>query len=201
MMQLQALKQLPLLDPMVLGIIETIAAFGPNGSRNHHQPGPRRLKKIDTILLDFGAKYKGYCSDVTRCFAVGKVTPRYQQVYETVARSQQRAIECLNEGVKAADADIAAREIIESENFSPYGHGLGHGLGLEVHEGPRLSSMDIKTKLKAGHVVTVEPGIYLPGKFGIRLEDDVLVTESGAKILTRDKRFDIDPLKIPLLRI
>ena len=180
---------------------ETIAAFGPSGSRNHHQPGSRKLKKVDTILLDFGADYQGYCSDVTRCFAVGKVTPFFRKVYETVARSQQNAIKAVQAGVKGCEIDAAARAVIAEADFPVFGHGTGHGLGLQVHETPVLSGADKKTVLKAGHVVTVEPGIYIPGKLGVRLEDDVLVTENGAKILTRDKRFDICPDKVPLLEV
>lgn len=180
---------------------ETIAAFGPNGSRNHHQPGSRKLKKIDTILLDFGANYQGYTSDMTRCFAVGKVTPYFRKVYETVAKSQQNAIAAIKAGVKGCDVDAVARTVIAKTDLPVFGHGTGHGLGLEVHEAPSLSGMDKKTVLKAGHVVTVEPGIYLPGKLGVRLEDDIWVTEQGAKILSRDKRFDIKPDVVALLNI
>lgn len=180
---------------------ETIAAFGPNGSRNHHQPGPKKLKKNDTILLDFGANFKGYASDTTRCFAVGKVMPLFAKVYETVAVAQQRAIHKIREGVKGCDVDAAAREVIHLAGLAVFGHGLGHGLGLEVHEEPRLSKMDKKSTLRSGHVVTVEPGIYLPGKLGVRLEDDVLVTKTGATILTRDKRFNISPDYVPLIKV
>ena len=179
---------------------ETIAAFGANGSRNHHEPGSRKLKKIDTILLDFGANYKGYTSDTTRCFAVGKVTPVFRKVYETVARSQQNAIAVVKAGIKACEVDAAARATIKQTDLPVFGHGTGHGLGLEVHEAPGVSGADKKTVLKAGHVVTVEPGIYLPGKMGIRLEDDVLVTEQGPKNLSRDKRFDISADRVPLLK-
>ena len=180
---------------------ETIVAFGPNGSRNHHQPGSRKLKKVDTMLLDFGANFKGYCSDMTRCFAVGKVTPFFQKVYETVAKSQQAAIAGIRAGVKGYDADAMARQVIGQTDLPAYGHGLGHGLGLEVHEGPRMNNMDKKAMLQAGYVVTVEPGIYLPGKLGVRLEDDVLVTDTKAVILSGDKRFDINPERVPLLKV
>ena len=181
---------------------ETTVAFGPNGSRNHHQPGRRKLKKVDTILLDFGANYEGYCSDMTRCFAVGKVTPFFRKVYKAVAVAQWTAIKQIKAGLKGSDVDLSAREIIQQANLPVYGHGLGHGLGLEVHEGPRLSrNVDKKGVLQSGHVVTVEPGVYIPGKLGIRLEDDVLVTNKGARILSRDKRFDINPDKVPLLKV
>jgi Xaa-Pro aminopeptidase len=104
-------------------------------------------------------------------------------------------------GVKGCAVDEAARAIIAETDLPVFGHGTGHGLGLEVHEAPGLSGVDKKTVLKAGHVVTVEPGIYLSGKLGVRLEDDVLVTKDGAKILSRDKRFDIKPDMIPLLKV
>ncbi|MHC4836291.1 MAG: M24 family metallopeptidase [Planctomycetota bacterium] len=199
--QLAALYEYKLSDYGAKIGFETIACFGPNGSRNHHQPGSRKLKKTDTILLDFGANYAGYTSDATRCFAVGKVTPFFRKVYETVARSQQNAIAMIKAGVKGCAVDEAARAIIAETDLPVFGHGTGHGLGLEVHEAPGLSGVDKKTVLKAGHVVTVEPGIYLSGKLGVRLEDDVLVTKDGAKILSRDKRFDIKPDMIPLLKV
>ncbi|MEN8127509.1 MAG: Xaa-Pro peptidase family protein [Planctomycetota bacterium] len=199
--QLAALYEYKLSDFGAKPGFETIAAFGPNGSRNHHQPGSRKLKKVDTILLDFGANYKGYTSDTTRCFAVGKVTPFFRKVYETVAQSQQNAIAQVKAGMKACDVDAAARAVIQQAGLPVFGHGTGHGLGLEVHESPGLSGTDKKTVLKAGYVVTVEPGIYLPGKLGVRLEDDVWVTEQGAKILSRDKRFDVKTDTVPLLKV
>jgi len=165
---------------------ETIVCFGANGSRPHHIPGKRRLRKNDTILIDFGAKYKGYNSDKTRCFGVGKVKGEFQKAYEAVALAQKTAIDQICEGVKARDIDAAARKVIKDSGFGVFGHGLGHGLGLEVHELPVLYPKS-KEKLLAGQVVTVEPGIYIPGKFGIRIEDDVLVTKTGPKILTRTK--------------
>jgi Xaa-Pro aminopeptidase len=199
--QLSALYEYKLSDFGAKPAFETIAAFGPNGSRNHHQPGQRKLKKVDTILLDFGASYNGYCSDMTRCFAVGRVTPFFKKVYEAVAQSQQNAIEIIKAGVKGCDVDTVARDKIKQADLPVYGHGLGHGLGLEVHEGPRLSNADKKSSLKAGHVITVEPGVYMPGKLGVRLEDDVLVTDTGAVVLSRDKRFDVKPERVPLLKV
>ena len=196
--QLAALYEYKLSDLGAKVGFETIVAFGPNGSRNHHQPVGRKLKKIDTILLDFGANYQGYTSDVTRCFAVGKVTPFLRKVFETVAKSKQQAMATIKADVKACVVDGAARRVIAQTDFPVFGHGTGHGIGLEVHEAPVLSGMNKKTVLKSGYVVTVEPGIYLPGKLGIRLEDDVLVTEQGAKVLSRDKRFDIGP-DVPVL--
>jgi Xaa-Pro aminopeptidase len=165
---------------------ETIVCFGANASRPHHIPGKRRLRKNDTILIDFGAKFKGYNSDKTRCFGVGKVKRDFQKAYDAVALAQQTAIDLIAEGVRCKDIDASARKIITDAGFAVFGHGLGHGLGLEVHELPILFPKS-KEKLKAGQVVTVEPGIYIPGRFGIRIEDDVLVTKTSHKILTRTK--------------
>lgn len=177
---------------------ETIACFGPNGSRNHHQPGSRKLRKNDMILLDFGANYEGYISDTTRCFAFGKPSDHFCHVYQTVACAQKAAIAAVGAGVKVCDVDAAARRVIEQAGLPVYGHGTGHGLGLQVHEIPYMSASDKKTTLQLGQVITIEPGIYLPGRFGVRLEDDVLVTEKGGKVLTGDKRFDVEPNTVPV---
>jgi len=163
---------------------ETIVAFGPNGSRPHHQPGKRKLKKKDAILIDFGARYKGYCSDITRCFVIGGMTPFYKKVYDVVEQAQAAAIKTIKAGVKLTQVDAAAREVIDKAGLPVYGHGTGHGFGLQIHEDPFLKP-DGKGKLKAGQVLTIEPGIYIPGKLGVRIEDDILVTETGHKILTR----------------
>jgi Xaa-Pro aminopeptidase len=170
----------------VVAAFETIVCFGDNASRPHHIPGKRTLRVNDTILVDFGAKYKGYNSDKTRCFAVGKVKREFQRAYEAVALAQKTAIDLIGEGVRCKDIDAAARGVIAASGFPIFGHGLGHGLGLEVHELPVLYPKS-KDTLKAGQVVTIEPGIYIPGKFGIRIEDDILVTKTGCKILTRTK--------------
>ncbi len=163
---------------------DTIVAFGPNASRPHHQPGRKKLKQKDTVLIDFGAKYKGYCSDITRCFVLGPMTALYRKVFDVVERAQAAAIKAIRPGVKLTQVDAAAREVIRSSGLPVYGHGTGHGLGLEIHELPFLKA-DGKGKLKAGQVITIEPGIYIPGKLGVRIEDDVLVTETGSRILTR----------------
>jgi Xaa-Pro aminopeptidase len=163
---------------------ETIVAFGPNGSRPHHQPGRKKLKRNDTVLIDFGAKYKGYCSDITRCFVVGRPTASYKKVYDVVEQAQAAAIKMIKAGVKIKDVDAAAREVIDDNDLPVYGHGTGHGLGLEIHESPFLK-VESRGTLKAGEVITIEPGIYIPGRLGVRIEDDVLVTEGGCRILTR----------------
>jgi len=163
---------------------ETIVAFGPNGSRPHHQPSRKKLKQKDTVLIDFGAKYKGYCSDITRCFAVGGPTTFYKKVYDVVEQAQAAAIKMIKAGVKINRVDAVAREVIDKSDLPVYGHGTGHGLGLEIHESPFLK-VKSKGTLKAGQVITIEPGVYIPGKLGVRIEDDVLVTNTGCRILTR----------------
>ncbi|MHC4085306.1 MAG: M24 family metallopeptidase [Planctomycetota bacterium] len=163
---------------------ETIVAFGPNASRPHHQPSKRKLKKRDTVLIDFGARYKGYCSDITRSFATCRPTPFFEKVYEAVQQAQTAAIKTVKAGVEMVKVDAAARGMISSYDLPVYSHGTGHGFGLEIHEMPFLKAQS-KGKLKAGEVITIEPGIYIPGKLGVRIEDDVLVTEAGHKILTR----------------
>jgi len=162
---------------------ETIVAFGPNASRPHHQPGKKKLRQKDTVLIDFGAKYKGYCSDITRCFALGPMTALYRKAFDVVEQAQAAAIKSIKAGVRLTHVDSAARNAIRSSGLPVYGHGTGHGLGLEIHELPFLKP-DTKEALKAGQVITIEPGIYIPGKLGIRIEDDVLVTKTGHKILT-----------------
>lgn len=163
---------------------ETIVAFGPNASRSHHQPSQRKLKKKDTILIDFGAKYKGYCSDITRCFVIGGPTNFYKRVYDVVEHAQAAAIKMVKAGVKIKQVDTAAREVIAKNDLPVYGHGTGHGLGLEIHESPFIKA-ESKGTLRAGQILTIEPGIYIPGKLGVRIEDDVLVTETGCRVLTR----------------
>ena len=163
---------------------ETIVAFGPNGSLPHHQPGARKLKNNDTVLIDFGVRYKNYCCDLTRCFVVGRASAFYKKVYETVQAAQAAAIKLIKPGVEICKVDAAAREVIAERGLPVYGHGTGHGLGLEVHE-ELVISAESKGRLQPGMVFTIEPGVYIPGKLGVRIEDDVLVTESGCKILNR----------------
>jgi Xaa-Pro aminopeptidase len=162
---------------------DTIVAFGANGSRPHHQPGQRKLRKNDTILIDFGVKHKSYCCDITRCFAKGRPSQFYRKVYEAVKASQAAAIQTVKAGILMREVDSAARNVIGICGMPVYGHGTGHGLGMEIHEEPYVTDKS-KGKLKAGQVITVEPGIYMPGKLGVRIEDDVLVTKGGCKILT-----------------
>ncbi len=163
---------------------ETIVAFGPNASRPHHQPGARKLKKNDTVLIDFGVRYKNYCCDLTRCFVVGRATAFYKEVYNAVQEAQAAAIKMVKPGAKISEVDAAARQVISKYDLPVYGHGTGHGLGLEVHEEPVIDEKS-KGRLEAGMVFTIEPGVYIPGKLGVRIEDDVLVTKNGSSILTR----------------
>jgi Xaa-Pro aminopeptidase len=170
---------------------EAIIAFGPNASRPHHQPSSRRLRKRDSVLIDFGAKHKGYCCDITRSFAFGGEISRpgsrratfYKRVFEVVQEAQAAAIKIVTAGVKMVDVDSAAREVIRKSGLPVYGHGTGHGFGLEIHELPFINEQN-KGELKAGQVITIEPGVYMPGRVGVRLEDDVLVSETGCEILT-----------------
>jgi Xaa-Pro aminopeptidase len=163
---------------------ETIVAFGANASRPHHQPSGRKLRQSDTILIDFGATSKGYTSDITRCFVVGKPTAAYRRAYEIVERAQAAAISTARAGAELATVDAAARAVIRESGLPVYGHGSGHGIGLEIHEIPFLKE-DAQGTLQAGQIITIEPGVYIPGKLGVRLEDDILITEDGCQILTR----------------
>ncbi|MCX5637172.1 MAG: aminopeptidase P family protein [Planctomycetota bacterium] len=179
---------------------DTIVAFGPNASRPHHRPTTRKLKQKDTVLIDFGAKYKGYCCDITRCFALGQPsggTTFYKKVYDVVEQAQSAAIKMVKAGVEIVRVDAAAREVIRKNDLPVYGHGTGHGFGLEIHESPFLKP-EAKGKLKTGQIITIEPGVYIPGKLGVRIEDDILVTEGGCEILTRNCPHS--PL-LPLLKI
>ena len=151
----------------------------------HHQPGRRKLKKNDCVLIDFGARFKGYCCDITRCFVIGRPNRFYKKAYVAVQQAQTAALKMIKAGVAAKKVDAVAKEVIGKYGLPVYGHGTGHGLGLEIHEEPFLSAKS-KGKLKAGEIITIEPGVYIPGKLGIRIEDNVLITETGSRILTRN---------------
>jgi Xaa-Pro aminopeptidase len=161
-----------------------IVAAGPNGAQPHAEPGGREIGRGELIVFDMGAQLDGYCSDGTRTFATGEPGEAARAVYEVVRQAQQAALEAIRAGVRGEDVDGAAREVIVAAGHGDrFGHGLGHGVGLEVHEAPRLSfrSDDV---LAAGEVVTVEPGIYLPGELGVRIEDLVVVTDEGLRNLS-----------------
>ena len=148
------------------------------------RPGVRKVKSGDFITMDFGAVYRGYHSDMTRTVAVGNVTDEMKNVYDTVLNANLAALEKVRAGVKAADVDLAAREVIKKAGYGEYfTHSTGHGVGLEIHENPNISFKNEKI-LENGNIITIEPGIYLPGKFGVRTEDMVLVTKNGCNNLT-----------------
>lgn len=164
---------------------ETIAVTGAKTSMPHGVPDDNVVKKGDFVTMDFGAVYKGYHSDMTRTVAVGEVSPEQRKVYEIVLRAQLKALDVLKCGVSCKEADSAARDVISLAGYGEYfGHGTGHGVGVEIHEAPNLSPRSASV-LKAGNVVTVEPGIYIPGKFGVRIEDMARITRNGCENLTK----------------
>lgn len=164
---------------------ETIAVSGKNSSMPHGVPGNKKIEKGDFITLDFGAVVDGYHSDMTRTVAVGEVSSKQAEIYETVLNAQLKSLETLKAGVSCFDADAAARDVIRNAGYGNYfGHGTGHGVGIEIHEAPRLSPKS-DAILKVGDIVTVEPGIYLPDEFGVRIEDMAFVTENGFENLTK----------------
>lgn len=162
---------------------DTIMAFGSNGSLCHAIPGDRKLKRGDMVLMDFGCKVGGYCSDMTRTIAFGEPGEEMRKVYETVRGVQRNAENMVAPGVVCRDVDTYARTAIDEAGYvGRMGHGLGHSLGIDIHENPRFSQTCTELT-KPGMVITVEPGIYLPGVGGVRIEDTVLVTEDGFESL------------------
>lgn len=164
---------------------EPIVAAGDRAALPHYRPTRRRIGDDGLLLIDWGACGPGgYVSDLTRTFATGKVPARMQKIHRVVDEARQAGIAAVRQGAKAADVDAAARNVIEAAGYGKnFGHGLGHGIGLQVHESVRLSAIS-KDVLKAGMVMTIEPGIYLPGVGGVRIEDDVLVTRDGCEVLS-----------------
>jgi len=163
---------------------ESIVGSGPTGSRPHARPGERTIEAGELVVIDAGTTIEGYASDYTRTFATGPLDGEATEVYETVLLAQQAALDGIRAGLSGIDADSLARSVIDASSFAgTMGHGLGHGLGLAVHEDPRLST-ESDDVLVPGNVVTVEPGIYLEGRFGVRIEDDVVVTTDGIENLT-----------------
>lgn len=163
---------------------ETIIAAGPNSAKPHYRPGKVKLKNNSLLLIDFGAVVGGYTGDMTRTFALGKWPKPMAQVYDIVLEAHQLAAAALAPGKSGAEVDAVARRCITAHGYGEqFAHSLGHGIGLNVHEGPRLSALAQADILKPGMVVTIEPGIYIPGVGGVRLENDYLITERGAKNL------------------
>lgn len=165
---------------------DTIVAGGANGALPHATAGDDPVRRGELVVLDMGCRLDGYCSDFTRTIASGKLDDEARAVYDLVLDAQERALGAVRAGAGCREVDATARDVIESAGHSDrFGHGLGHGVGLEVHEGPRLTQSAEETeRLRAGNVVTVEPGVYLPGRFGVRIEDLVVVGDEGPDVLT-----------------
>jgi len=167
---------------------DTIVGSGPNSALPHYRAGDRVLHAGDLVVLDFGGVLDGYCSDLTRTVSVGNPSPEARRLHAAVREAQEAAIAAVTPGVTTADVDRAAREVLVGHGLGEaFGHGTGHGLGLDVHEEPRVSKprSDVPpARLEPGMVFTVEPGAYLPGFGGVRIEDDVLVTDTGCEVLT-----------------
>lgn len=164
---------------------KVIVASGANSSLPHYRPQETLVKRDQPLLMDWGAIYKGYCSDLTRTLMMGRISPRMKRVYQTVHQAQLEAIKFLRPGVTTTQADRVARDVIEDAGFGKeFGHGLGHGVGREIHELPSMRKIGGEEPLAPGMIVTVEPGIYLPGEGGVRIEDDVLITHSGCEVLS-----------------
>jgi Xaa-Pro aminopeptidase len=161
-----------------------IVAVGPRAALPHASPTSRKIGASDFTLIDWGAHEGLYVSDLTRILVTGKISPKLRKIYNVVLKAQLAAIQAITPGVTCEKVDTVARDIIAKAGYDKqFGHGLGHGTGLDIHEAPRLSQGQ-STVLKAGMIVTVEPGIYLPGWGGVRIEDDILVTRNGHEVLT-----------------
>jgi Xaa-Pro aminopeptidase len=163
---------------------DTIIASGPNSALPHARPGTRKIRPADFVVVDFGAVWRGYHSDETCTFAVGRAGRKHEKIYAVVKEAHDRALEAVSPGVACRAVDAAARGVIEKAGYgSCFSHGTGHGVGLDVHEAPRLSTLS-DAVLEEGMVITLEPGIYIPGFGGVRIEDTVLVGKGGARVLT-----------------
>ena len=167
---------------------DTIVASGHRGALPHGVASDKVIEDGDMVTLDFGAWYKGYASDITRTFAVGSVSPEMEEIYNIVLESQLKSLDEIKAGMTGKEADSIARDVISAKGHGEhFGHSLGHGLGLEVHELPGLSQKSTMT-LEPGMVITIEPGIYVDGLGGVRIEDDAVVTEKGLKKLTHSSK-------------
>jgi Xaa-Pro aminopeptidase len=163
---------------------DPIVAAGPAGALPHYRPSPRTIGDAATLLIDWGASFGGYASDLTRTLHRDHASESFRRAYEAVLEAQQAAIEAIKPGVEAKQVDAAARDVLDRAGLGEaFKHGLGHGTGLQIHEIPKMSSISDET-LASGMIITVEPGVYFDGDFGIRIEDDVLVTETGREILS-----------------
>ncbi len=171
---------------------DPIIATGPASSLPHYRPADIDIKRDTFLLIDYGALYQGYCSDITRTFSIGTLPAKLTEIYKICLEAQLAAIATLKPGVATQTVDAAARNIIDGAGYKEFfGHGLGHGIGRDIHEQPTRRRVGGEEELKPGMIVTVEPGIYLPGIGGVRIEDDVLITPSGCEVLTSlDKSLD-----------
>lgn len=164
---------------------DTIVASGYRGALPHGVASDKLIEKGDMITLDFGAYYRGYCSDITRTFAVGEPDPKMKEIYNIVLSSQIKAIDEIRPGMTVQEADALSRDYIDAHGYGQeFGHSLGHGIGLDIHEGPLLSKNSIG-ELQVNNCVTIEPGIYVDGLGGVRIEDDILITENGCDVFTK----------------
>ena len=164
---------------------DPVVVSGPNGSLPHGVPSEKEIQNGEFVTMDFGCVYGGYCSDMTRTVAVGHVTEEMQRVYDTVLSAQIAGIAAAKAGMTGREADGAARAVIDAAGYGAYfGHSFGHGVGVEIHEAPNASPMN-ENPLPAGAVISAEPGVYLPGRLGVRIEDVILLTEEGCRNLTQ----------------
>lgn len=171
---------------------ETIVASGPRSALPHGRASAAPLPRRGFVTLDFGVVLEGYCSDMTRTLHLGRSQPEERRVYDAVLDGQIAAVEAARPGIPAHTLDAAARDVLRKARLDRYfTHSTGHGVGLEIHEGPRLAAKQ-QQELRPGMVVTIEPGVYLPGQFGVRIEDMVLITETGAEVLTRSPKAYIE---------
>ena len=167
---------------------ETIAVSGKNSSMPHGVPSDKKIENGDFITMDYGTVVNGYHSDMTRTVAVGYADDEMKKVYETVLSAQNTCLDSLKAGLSCREGDALAREVIEKAGYGKhFTHSTGHGVGIEIHEFPNLSSLS-DTVLTPGHIVTVEPGIYIPGKFGVRIEDMAVITENGCEDITHSPK-------------
>ena len=170
---------------------EPIVGSGPLSAHIHHTPSDREFEKGDIVLLDFGCKVDGYCSDMTRTVVIGPASDEYREMYDLVLRSHLAGVEAVAAGVPCADVDAASRGVIEAAGKGElFGHGLGHGVGLDIHEEPRMNR-ESKDSLIENDVVTIEPGVYVPGLGGVRIEDCVVAEDGGRRVLTSARKDDL----------